>query len=329
MQPFFNRDEGAEADMVLQLIRKTREEKPEGKIAVLVRNRKHLADILPVLNEAGIPFRAVEIEGLGQRPAIRDLMALTLALHHCADRIAWLACLRAPWCGLRLSDLLVLAGGDKTRTIWECLQDEIILQNLSREGRRCLEKPRAVLAGYFSGQRRRSLRRSVESVWISLGGPATIANETDLENANTYLDLLDQFDRGGALRDRERFIEGVEKLFAAPAATDDRLQIMTMHKAKGLEFDTVILPGLDRGSRAEEIQLLLWTEHPHGQHQDLLLAPVKEAGEEKSPVYEFVKRLEKEKQQYELGRLLYVACTRAERKLYLLATMEVNSKGEL
>ena len=80
--------------------------------AILVRNRSHLADIVPRLREAGLRFRAIEIEGLGHRPVVQDLLALTRALSHPADSSAWLALLRAPWCGLLLSDIHALASSN-------------------------------------------------------------------------------------------------------------------------------------------------------------------------------------------------------------------------
>jgi len=330
VHPFINPDVRSEADKVLGLVRFAQQKYPQGTIAILVRNRSHLINIVPSLKQAGLKFRAVEIDALGQRPAIQDLLALTQALNHFADRIAWLAILRAPWCGLTLNDLLILAGDDRNSTIWECMQDDKLLQKIGREAQTRLLKLRAVLSLHFASQHRRSLRRSVESVWISLGGPATLEDETDLENARTYFDLLEQFDSGGELRNREHFFEDVEKLYAAPDVNaDDRLQIMTIHKAKGLEFDTVIVPGLHRKGRGDETRLLLWAESPYGQQQDLLLAPIKEAGQEISPVYDFVKRLEDERQSYESGRLLYVAATRAKQQLHLLGTVNINNEGEM
>lgn len=296
----------------------------EGSTAILVRSRTHLGDIVNRLKARGLRVRAVEIEALGRRPAIRDLLALTEALHHCADRIAWLAVLRAPWCGLTLADLHTLVAGARHRTVWECLQDEARLQGLSPDGRQRLLQVRGVMELHFAQQQRRSLRRAVESIWMSLGGPATLQDETDLENARSYFELLEQFDEGGDLGNQQRFITAVERLFAAADVhANDALQIMTIHKAKGLEFDNVILPGLGRGTRPDEPQLLLWTEVPHGLRQELLLAPIKETGADASPIYGYLQGLERRKQYYEAGRLLYVAATRARHRLHLLGNVNV------
>ncbi len=82
---------------------------PEGrtepwKIAVLVRSRnhsgRHCCGVEGDEAKGAIPFRAVDIEALGERQEVLDLFALTRALLHPADRVAWLAVLHAPWCGL-------------------------------------------------------------------------------------------------------------------------------------------------------------------------------------------------------------------------------------
>ena len=98
-------DRVREAQCVLDIIERARTEHPQGSVAVLVRGRNHLLEIVPRLKEAGLRFRAIEIEQLAGRAAVRDLYALTRALLHLADRTAWLSVLRAPWCGLTLADL--------------------------------------------------------------------------------------------------------------------------------------------------------------------------------------------------------------------------------
>jgi ATP-dependent exoDNAse (exonuclease V) beta subunit len=99
---------------------------------------------------------------------------------------------------------------------------------------------------------------------------------------------------------------------------------MTIHKAKGLEFDTVILPGLGHPPRANEARLLAWLERPraHG-GGDLLLAPIRERSEASDPIYSYLDRLDQLKAKHEDGRLLYVATTRAKSHLHLLGHAEV------
>src|SRR5690606_18479753 len=101
-----------EAQKVVQLVQQSQAEEPEGSIAILVRTRSHLARILPALNAAGLSWQATDIDSLASRMAIVDLMSLTRALLDPADRIAWLAILRAPWCGLDLHDLYYIANAD-------------------------------------------------------------------------------------------------------------------------------------------------------------------------------------------------------------------------
>src|SRR6185436_7054066 len=100
-----------------------------------------------------------------------------------------------------------------------------------------------------------------------------------------------------------------------------------IHKAKGLEFDTVIVPGLHRVPRQDAPKLMVWAEQtaPGPLKQELLLAPIREAGaiEDSNAIYRFVQQLGAERQREEDVRLLYVAATRAKRKLHLLATVNV------
>ena len=100
----FSRDEREEAQQVVKIVRQALRTDARS-IAVLVSARSHVGSIGLSLNRAGIAFRAVEIEPLVERPVVQDLIALTRALVHPGDRTAWLAVLRAPWCGATLHDL--------------------------------------------------------------------------------------------------------------------------------------------------------------------------------------------------------------------------------
>jgi ATP-dependent exoDNAse (exonuclease V) beta subunit len=304
-------DREAEARRVVDLVREAKD-----RTAILVRRREALADIVPALKAAGIRFRAIEIEHLGEKQVVQDLYALTRALSHLGDRIAWLSILRAPWCGLTLDELFQIAGSDRRATIWELIQ-----------GHAKLERFREVLAGAIAERGRGSLRDRVEGVWHALGGPACVESPTDLEDAEIYLDALEGLEHAGDLEDVAVLDEALRQLYALPdlEATDDDLQIMTIHKAKGLEFGTVIVPGLDKGPGRADTPLFLWRERLGG----LLLAPIKETGAEDDPAYQYLRKLDTEAEDLEAARLLYVAATRAENRLHLLACTKCDDAGEL
>lgn len=320
VHPSLIRDRVAEAERVAELVRAAQVDDPAQRIAILVRSRSHLAHIVPALKEVDLRFQAIEIEALGHRPVVQDLHALTRALLHPADRIAWLAVLRAPWCGLTLADLDALAGFDAAACVWDLVQTTTLVARLSEDGRRRLVRLRDCLHPFVAQRRREPLRRWVEGAWLALGGPAAAADAADLEDAEVFLDVLDELEEGGDLSDFAALAERVGKLFARPdPAAGDALQVMTIHKAKGLEFDTVILPGLGYKPRGNAARLLAWLERPraHGD-PDLLLAPIRERSESKDPIYEYLERLDRTKAMHEDCRLLYVATTRAKSCLHLI-----------
>lgn len=312
-------DPRLEAARVLAIVRSERERAPEDRVVVLVQARPHLAHILPALKVAGLRYRAIEIEQLGHRSVIQDLLALTRALLHPADRIAWLAILRAPWCGLTLADLHVL-GDDRDVPICAAIDDDARCARLSEDGWARLQRVRAVLREARAQRMRGGLSRYVERTWLALGAPAALDDATDLEDARVYFDLIEAMDQGGAL-DLDRLAQEAASLFAVPdLAADDRLQVMTVHKAKGLEFDVVVLAGLGRRARSEGRRLLLWAETSGMRREaSLLLAPIPHSVEESEPIYAYLRRLERRKAQLEAGRLLYVAATRARSRLHIVA----------
>src|SRR5690606_41004482 len=145
---------------------------------------------------------------------------------------------------------------------------------------------------------RKPLRQWIEGIWFALGGPATLLDENDRDNINSFFSLLDKHQQGGSIRDWPAFNNAIDRLFAAPRANaDPKLQVMTIHKSKGLEFDTVIIPGLDRSARKDDKQLLLWQEriNHHGEKQ-LLLGSLAATGKEEDGLYTYMRR-EQEKQQ--------------------------------
>jgi ATP-dependent helicase/nuclease subunit A len=305
-----------EAARVVELVEQGR---ASGSVAVLVRARTHLPRIVAALRRAGVGFSAIDIDFLGERAVVLDLFALTRAMLHPADRPAWLAILRAPWCGLTLGDLEAIAGADPRAPVWDLVARNA--QALSADGQARVAQLRTTLAEAFRERGRLPLRRWVELAWRRMGGPACLTSEDDLADAADYFDLLENSERAGDLADLDRFQRDVAELFAQPdSSADGSVQLMTIHKAKGLEFDTVIVPGLGRRARSDDPQLLLYGERPREDGgADRLLAPIKPDGADADPVYEYLRLVEQTRSEHECVRLLYVAATRARTRLHLLA----------
>jgi ATP-dependent helicase/nuclease subunit A len=288
---------------------------------------------------------------------VQDLLALTRALCHAGDRLAWLSVLRAPWCGLVLADLEALCtparapaearsapaqapqldlfadGGSGARdpvslqppdagTVWQAINDPARVARLSDDGRARLKRVRDVLSLARADRLRGNLRERVEGAWLALAGPACVEDETELEDAQVFLDFLERHSQAGEIADFGAFEDGVARLYAQPdLRSDGSIQIMTIHKAKGLEFDTVIVAGLGNAPPKSEPRLLLWIERAAsaaGSGASLLLAPIKEVGTEGDAIYEYLRRLDAEREAHEDARLLYVAATRAKKHLHVL-----------
>jgi ATP-dependent helicase/nuclease subunit A len=309
----------AEADAVAATVARIRHDEPGARIAVLVRGRRHLDQVVPALKSAAVRFKAVDIEPLAEVPAIRDLEALTRALCHRADRTAWLAVLRAPWCGLCLGDLLRVAGG-RADDIWTRLQDPEVLAVLSADGQRRVARLTPVLRLSLAERGRGPLRRVVEGAWLGLGGPATVERASELADARRFLEFLDARARHGDLDDPPELAGLLGELYAAPDAdADDAVQLLTIHKAKGLEFEHVVLPGLDRGVQGESRKLLRWLEQVREEGTELILAPIEGLGEDKDDLHRALRELDGRRDALEKDRVLYVAATRARTRLHLVA----------
>ena len=324
-----------EAEIILQLIRDARNERPAGTVAVLVRARSHLDALVALLQaqDAPILFQAVEIDALAARQSIQDLVALTRALHHQGDRLHWLAILRAPWDGLCLADLHQLAAHDHAQTLWSLMQDDTHISHLSEDGQHRLRRLRQILAEAYAARSLQRPRRWIEGIWRALGGPQCLSAASDIADVQAYFRLLDTLDHHGTL-DLSLLDDGLGRLFAAPEASPEsqHVQLMTVHKSKGLQFDTVILPGLHKRLPSDDKALIIWdTVLLDDDHEHLVVAPVPPIGAAKSTTptaYDLLRNLEKTRSLNEAQRVLYVAVTRAERRLHLLGAAYRDPKDE-
>jgi ATP-dependent exoDNAse (exonuclease V) beta subunit len=302
---------------------------PDDNMAVLVRGRSQLPQLLARLRKLGIAYRAVEIDRLTDLPEIIDVLALTRAAAHEGDRVAWLGLLRAPWVGLQWSDLHTLVRNDTNSSVWELLQDDDRLATLSDYGQQAIRKVLDILAGLTAARRSQSLRDIVEKTWFSLGGPGILSDAYAIENVYRYLDVLSALEHAGTLLDVGE-LESTLDLELVSSNKPSRLQIMTMHRAKGLQFDHVLLFGLGRQPGHGDRRVLSWFDMPkqHGAERKIISPVGPRAEVSNDPVHRYIELTESVKDRHEQARLLYVACTRARKSLHIMGNVTVSTDGQ-
>jgi len=323
-----------EVETILQIIDQTRAGGRDRKIAVLVRGRGHLEPLVAESRRSlpDLRFQAVEGERLSSRQWIADAVILTRALLQLADRVNWLALLRAPWCGLTLSDLHALAGFDRESTLWELINQPERLAAMSEDGQRRLLAVRTSLQEVFAHRGHQSLSRWIQGAWLLLNGPATLPDAAAANDIDAYFSLVERLDTAGGF-ELDRLEAELEDLYSAPdpQASGD-LFFMTIHKSKGLEFDTVILPGLHRKTGGDDEAMLIWDEIATAEGStQLVVAPYlpKRLNKDEASVYTFLKELESTRGQNEVLRVLYVAATRAIRHLHWVGVATVDKSGKV
>jgi ATP-dependent exoDNAse (exonuclease V) beta subunit len=156
-----------------------------------------------------------------------------------------------------------------------------------------------------------------------LDGPGSVAN------VYRYLDVLEKLEIAGTLHDVAE-LEAQLDLERVSNNGVARLQVMTMHRAKGLQFDHVLLYGLGRVPRRSDRAVLSWFDLPgeHGDEEKIISPVGRRADIENDPIHRFIELTEADKDRHEVGRLLYVACTRARKSLHLLGHAGVSADGE-
>jgi len=321
--------------------------KQKYRIAVLGRTRSAIAPVAQALREASIPFRAVDLEQLSARPEVLDALALAHALLNPQDRVAWLGVLRAPWCGLSLQDLHTLTSDDNAelleRPVPELLAERHTL--LSEVG--CLAAAR-VLQALDTVPSLRFARPSasvgtwLQQVWLRLGG-AECVDAAARANLDLLWRSLDSLPNGEQDLLGPALATALGKLTALPdpgAGSDCGVQLMTIHKSKGLEFEVVIIPALQAGTGRSRGKLLSWLERglppEEGPGQpdtsaeitEFLVAPLQFKGADSGKAKAWVDQVYRKRESQETRRILYVAATRARDELHVFARPAFKSEKD-
>ena len=330
VHPLIDCDAASEARFSAKLIQQCTQEHPQDSIVVLVRSRTQLTELLVELRAQGTLFQAVEIDRLTDLPEIIDLLSITRALCHEGDRVAWLALLHGPLVGLCWQDVLALVSNDSHSTVLELLADSERISVLSEEGRKRLAAFAVTIAAAQRNTAVDTLRDRVERYWFQLGGPGLLQSNDQIENVYQYLNVLERLESAGTLADVSELASLLDQERVTRSAGDEcNLQIMTMHKSKGLQFDHVFVYGLGRATRASQKSVLSWLTIPESGKADMIISPIgPRSVVEYDPLHQFIEATEKSKQQHELDRLLYVACTRAKSALHLIGNASTTANGE-
>lgn len=314
-----------EAKCIIQLIQHELKSHPQQSMAILVRSRTQLIEIINLLRQYNISYQGADIDLLANLVHLRDVWSLTQALLNPGNRLSWFAVLHGPYCGLTMTDIHLIAQHNKNQSIYSTLLHLDHIQGLSDEGR--------IRARFFIQIMHQALTQRYQmrlSDWVlkTLNHLHVdkILDHHQLGDLEQLWILIDRYELNGRLPDMKEFVTELNKLYSQQA-TPSPLQIMTIHKSKGLEFDTVFLPGLGSQQKQSDESMLRWLKLPTKNQENLLLvSPLKGAHQERCPLYDYLNQLDEEKSNYEAQRVLYVAVTRAKSRLYLFDSSGRTSK---
>ena len=281
-----------------------------GDCAVLIQSRTKLKEYEAGLQAENIPYRVIGGIGFYEEDEVQALMNVLFFLWNRDDKLALAAALKSPLFGLTDKDIFDLMQGDakivdslkqRRPEAWKLLHDWMDLAGLV---------PLSNL-----------LHRMVNETgaYIRFGKK----NPQAIFNIDKLLDTAREFDRRGytTLQDFVEWVRNISQTEQREAAADMNLpgfegsvSIMTVHKAKGLEYPIVFLPGMNQQPKSLSSGPLAIIEDVNSYVQ----MAIKDAG---SPVYDELWAREHDELLREHQRLLYVAMTRARDHLFMIGAL--------
>jgi ATP-dependent exoDNAse (exonuclease V) beta subunit len=297
---------------------------PGASIGILLFTRNRLPLYLNALRKIGLAVRVKEGLKVAEQPEVMHLYQMTTALCRPHDDLAWASLVRSPWAWvdatllLKIAHMSPVAWSRKLKLAAEQYPEIERIQHALDLGRRRVG--------------REPLAEVVRDAWMALDGPERVAARFGAEgvaNCRLFLEVLKSIETGIPEQTLLRLDLAMETLYApeSPDAASTPVDLMTVHAAKGLEFDVVFLPFLD------------WRPLAAGEHPPYLLersteppglpliamGPDRRLGDPE-PAYRLLKRLANGRKVGEAKRLFYVGITRARKKLFL-SGLAINTAG--
>jgi ATP-dependent helicase/nuclease subunit A len=302
--------------------------------ALLFRRLTRLDDYLDVFDERGIAYVLPPTKLFLDRPAAVDLLAVLRAIAYPFDRGAEISAARSPY--FALTDLEIASSADPHQA--PSLRSEATVSprergELRQVGVKALDDVRESLARFRAAARQLTVAQLVELVISTCGIERLYAAAADGTRSLRHLEHLRSiaftYDQkiGGSVR---QFVDEItrrriEPDEAEPSLVDeagDAVRILSVHAAKGLEFETVILPDLEFKIDPPELFLvdeprnLVMTGQVktlNGNYRETGGRPLCDVGSER--------------EEAENRRLFYVAVTRAKRDVAFVTTTKPQNKG--
>ena len=287
-----------------------------GDILILVQSRSSLVELLMrALKEKDVPVAGIDRMTLSEEIAVMDLAALATFALQPRDDLTLATVLKSPLCGMSEENLFDLCHG-RTGDLWQVLRKK--QPDLAAWFRPLVDMAGRVTPYEFfahvlatpcpadtvSGRRAFYARLSPD-IHDALDEFLNAALNYEQQHIPSLQSFVDWFMRGETEIKREQ-----------DTARQDQVRIMTVHAAKGLQAPIVFLPDCGKiiHDHNKGRARFLWPEDDRGVP---LWSPRKTWD---APAYETLRLQAAMRQDEEYRRLLYVALTRAEDRLYMAAS---------
>lgn len=309
--------------------------RPGASKAILLRAMTHCEILRQTLQGYGINCVVVKGKGFYEQQEVLDILNLLAALHNRYASLELAGALRSNYFGLDDAAL--------TQLFWQTENDKPLWDVLQAVGSGELQlnlQPEQQALAMHAAERLRSLRQAAAlmalpelfaQLWDELkpefvlsqqeNGPSKLANVKKLRRLAQQYCQTKQASLAEWLQNVKDLRASSSKEPAATVQADDALQIMTIHNSKGLEFDLVILPQLDKSVKGDTASIKYLPGKEGEQGLLGIKVPDKELQLQKSGVYEQVGERDKVLEEAESRRLLYVAMTRAQKQLLMVGTV--------
>ena len=309
--------------------------RPGASKAILLRAMTHCEILRQTLQGYGINCVVVKGKGFYEQQEVLDILNLLAALHNRYASLELAGALRSNYFGLDDATL--------TQLFWQTENDKPLWDVLQAVGSGELQlnlQPEQQGLAMHAAERLRSLRQAAAlmalpelfaQLWDELkpefvlsqqeNGPSKLANVKKLRRLAQQYCQTKQASLAEWLQNVKDLRASSSKEPAATVQADDALQIMTIHNSKGLEFDLVILPQLDKSVKGDTASIKYLPGKEGEQGLLGIKVPDKEMQLQNSGVYELAKARDSELEEEESRRLLYVAMTRAQKQLLMVGTV--------